>query len=278
MHRNARPWGIVALLSLVGSLVAVSPARAQESSQDDATLDVTEPDYALVNLPTTLRLPVRGSNFHLSHRFNENLRRDSFGDVVGNLFGLDEGANIALEFRYGVVRHLQAVVERTSLGRTIQFSAKYDALHQHSSDRSTPLSVSALVSVEGDDNFGGDYAPAVGVILSRTFAERLALYGMPVFVANTGTGGGVRRNTGFVGTGVSVRVLSTVYLVGEVSPRIGGLTVGDAEFAFAIEKRVGGHTFALTFANGAATTYRQLARGGVPQGLYLGFNLNRRFF
>ncbi len=56
-----------------------------------------------------------------------------------------------------------------------------------------------------------------------------------------------------------------------------GYTPGDAEFAFAFEKRVGAHTFSLTFANTSATTYGQLARGGNPESLYLGFNLARKF-
>jgi hypothetical protein len=274
MHRNTLTLRAIGL-SLIGTLLTVVPAHAQEPPQDDATLDLAEPDFALVNLPTTLRLPAGRGNFHLSHRFNENLRHDSFADQASSLFGLDEGANIALEFRYGVVRHLQAIVQRTSLSRTIQFSAKYDAWHQ---GHSLPVSISGVVSVEGDNNFRQHYAPAVGAIVSRTIAGRLAAYVTPVFVANTSTGARSRRNTGFVGTGINVRVLSTVYVIGEVSPRIAGFVIGDPAFACAVEKRVGAHTFGLTLANGAATTYRQLSHGGVPQGLYLGFNLSRKFF
>ena len=274
MNRNGLKLRAIGF-SLIGILLAIVSAHAQEPPHDDATLDLAEPDFALVSLPTTLRLPARSGNFHLSHRFNENLRHDSFADQASSLFGLDEGANIALEFRYGVVRHLQAIAQRTSLSRTIQFSAKYDAWHR---SRSLPVSISGVVSVEGDDNFRQHYAPAVGAIVSRTIAGRLAAYVTPVLVANTSTGGQSRRNTGFVGAGVNVRVLPTVYLIGEVSPRIGGFVIGDAAFACAVEKRVGAHTFALTLANGAATTYRQLSHGGVPQGLYLGFNLSRKFF
>lgn len=275
MHRNAPKWRLLVLISFAGVLLAATPTRAQEPPDDDAVVDQAEPNYVLVNLPTTLRLPARAGNFHLSHRFNENLRQESFGNQASNLFGLDEGANIALEFRYGVVRHLQAVVQRTSVGRTVQFSTKYDAWHQRGS---MPLSISGLLSVEGDDNFREHYAPAVGAVVSRTLANRLALYAVPIFVANTATGGPARRNTGFVGIGVNARVLSTLYLVGEVSPRIAGFVIGDPEFALSVEKRVGGHTFALTFANGAQSTFRQLAHGGVPRGLYLGFNLSRKFF
>jgi len=275
MHRHVRTRNAVGLLFLIGILFAVTPAHAQEPAPDDRVLDPAEPDFVLVNLPTTLRLPARGGNFHLSHRFNENIRQDSFGDQVSSLFGLDEGANIALEFRYGIVRSLQAAVRRTNLSRTIQLSTKYDAWHQHGS---MPVSISALFSVEGDDNFRQHYAPAVGVVVSRTVAKRFAAYATPVFVANTSVGGALHRNTAFIGIGGSARVLSTTYVMGEVSPRIAGLAISDPAYALSLEKRVGRHIFALTVANGAQSTFRQLSHGGVPHGLYLGFNLGRKFF
>jgi uncharacterized beta barrel domain-containing protein DUF5777 len=260
-----------ALTILLGTFAA--PARAQ--SDDDAQLRPAEPDFVVINLPTTLPLPVKGGNFHLTHRFNENLRNDSFSDQLQNLFGLDNGANIGLEFRFGVAKHLEAVVQRTSISRTIQFSGKYDAWHQTTS---RPVSLSAIVSVEGDNNFRQDYAPALGVVVGHTIADRLALYATPFWVHNTQTGGVDNRDTGFLGLGGRLRFLETAYLVGEVTPRIGGLSIGDSEYAFGIEKRVGAHVFALTFANGASTTFRQLAHGGVPGALYLGFNLTRKFF
>ena len=121
-----------------------------------------------INLPTTLPLPARGMNFHLSHRFNEDLRNDSFGTQLSNVFGLDNGANIGLEFRYGVTKHLEAIVQRTSIGKTIQFSAKYDGWHQTAT---MPVAISAIVSIEGDNNFhntdGGNranFAPALGAV------------------------------------------------------------------------------------------------------------------
>jgi uncharacterized beta barrel domain-containing protein DUF5777 len=264
----------VLLFGLLSACV-VAPAYAQTPDEDDdARLRPAEPDFVVINLPTTLPLPVHGGNFHLTHRFNENLRNDPFSDQLGNVFGLDNGANIGLEFRFGVFRHLEAVVQRTSISKTIQFSAKYDGWHQ---TEAHPVALSAIVSVEGDNNFRQSYAPALGVVVSRTVADRLALYATPIWVHNTGTGN-VDGNTGYLGLGARLRVAETAYLVGEVSPRIGGYVIGDPEYAFAIEKRVGAHVFALTFANGASTTFRQLAHGGVPGGLYLGFNLTRKFF
>jgi hypothetical protein len=264
--------------SLAAAALAVlclaSPARAQDPD-DDAQLRPAEPDFVVVNLPTTLPLPVKGGNFHLTHRFNENLRNDSFSEQIQNLFGLDNGANIGLEFRFGIAKHLQAVVQRTSISKTIQFSGKYDAWHQTST---RPVSLSAIVAVEGDNNFRRSYAPSLGVVVGRTVSDRLALYATPMWVHNTGVGTLDTENTGFLGLGGRARILVSTYLVGEVTPRIGGFVIGDPEYAFGIEKRVGAHVFALTFANGASTTFRQIAHGGVPSALYFGFNLTRKFY
>jgi len=261
---------------------ASNAAQAPASDDDDAKLRPAEPDFVTINLPTTLPLPAHGMNFHLTHRFNEDLRGDSIGTQFSNAFGLDNGANIGLEFRYGVMKHLEAIVQRTSIGRTIQFSAKYDGWHQTAT---MPLGVSAIVSIEGDNNFhntdGGaqaNFAPALGAVVSRTVADRLAIYLSPTWVHNTSTGSTTTSDTGFIGIGGRARLGSSTYFVVEGAPRLGGLVIGDAQYAFAIEKRVGAHVFSLTFSNGAGTTFRQIAHGGVPERLNLGFNLTRKFY
>jgi hypothetical protein len=175
----------------------------------------------------------------------------------------------------GVARGLQAVVHRATLDKTFQFHAKYDAVRQRDA---SPLGVSALVSVEGADNFTERLAPALGAIVSHTVGDRLAVYAVPLWVHNTGPIGGDTRDTGYFGLGGRVRVSATVYLLGEVSPRIGGFTPGHPSFGFGIEKRAGGHLFQLNFSNSLGTTFGQTARGGTPETLYLGFNLARKFF
>lgn len=261
---------------------APAPAPAAPSDDDDAKLRPMEPDFVTINLPTTLPLPAHAMNFHLSHRFNEDLRNDSFGTQLSNVFGLDNGANIGLEFRYGVMKHLEAIVLRTSLGKTIQFTAKYDGWHQTAT---RPVGLSAIVSIEGDNNFhntdGGsraNFAPALGAVVSRTIADRLALYATPMWVHNTATGSGTTSDTGFLGLGGRVRLGTGTFFVLDGAPRIGGLAIGTAQYAFAIEERVGLHVFSLVFGNGAGTTFRQMAHGGVPEHLTLGFNLTRKFY
>ena len=55
---------------------------ALADDDDDAKLRPLEPDYTLVNLPTTLPLPRHAGNFHLTHRFNENLARGQLRDAA----------------------------------------------------------------------------------------------------------------------------------------------------------------------------------------------------
>jgi hypothetical protein len=270
-----------------GSTASTQPSSTTtaHASDDDERLDPAEPDFVVINLPTTLRLPRHKGDFHLTHRFEGNLRDGSFTDQLSNFFGVDVGASLGLEYRFGVMRHLQAIVLRTNRARAIQFSAKYDAWHQSDT---WPLSISGIVSIEGDNNFGANsgnapinYAPAVGVVISREIATQLALYATPYWVANTGIDLNATGNTGVIGLGFRVRFgpNSSTYFSAEVSPRIGGFVIGDPEYGFAIEKRVGAHFFALTFTNGTSNqTYRQIARGGVPRHLHLGFNLTRKFY
>lgn len=253
-----------------------TPPLAAADEDDDAVLRPLEPDFALINLPTTLPLPRHKSNFRLTHRFNGNLRNGSFTTQAGNLFGLDEGATVGFEYRFAIVKHVELAAYRSTFNRTTQFYGKYDALHQSAS---TPLGVSAIVSVEGTNNFRAEHAPALGATVSRDIANIAAVYAVPMWVHNSAAATGVVHDTFIVGLGTSVRVLPTLFVIGEVTPRAAGYATGDPEYGFGIAKRVGGHVFDLTFTNTTqGTTFAQLARGGFPGNLFLGFNLARKFF
>lgn len=267
----------VAIVSSAVLMMAASgTARAQASdSDDDARLRPAEPDFSVINLPTTLPLPEHHGVFHLTHRFSGNLMQGTFGDQASNLFGLDQGAVVGLEYTFGVIRHLQATVYRTSFDKTFQFSAKYDAIQQSDT---RPLGISGIVSIEGANNFKRDYAPSLGLVVSRSIADRLALYATPIWSHNTAALLGTTRDTFFVGVGARLRILNAVYAVGEVSPRVSGYKPDDPEYGYGLEARVGGHVFMLTFTNLQGSTYAQIARGGTPSSLYLGFNLTRKFF
>ena len=271
--------------------VGLTPAPA--SAQTAPPRQPIEPDVTLVNLPTTLSLPAHKFNFRLTHRFQANLRRGTFGQNLSNLFGLDSGAIIALELRYAPIQRVQVIVSRTNFDKTFQFAARYDVVRQGGR---RPVSLSAFLPIEGTNNFTlgeaeaghdehehgagghGHRSPSIGVVVSRTVSDRLALYATPVFVHHTLTLAGEHGNASFVGLGGRLRLRRTVYVVFEGAPRTSGESRGDAEFGFGIEKRVGGHMFQLTFTNSLGTTFGQLVNGGTPHAIYMGFNLSRKFF
>jgi hypothetical protein len=87
------------------------------------------------------------------------------------------------------------------------------------------------------------------------------------------------NDTFMIGVGTRIRVRPTVYLVGEIVPRVTGNDDGVNQASFGIEKRAGGHVFQLNFSNGLGTTMGQIARGGGSNDeWYLGFNISRKFF
>ena len=157
-------------------------SAATQEPDDDRLPSATEPDYRLVNLATTLRLPSHRMSFELTHRFDSNLMQGTFAENASNLFGLDQGAAIGLELRYAIARHVEVVFYRTNLEKTIQLSSKIDLVHQHAG---TPFGVSALLSIEGTNNFHTNYQPGVSIVVSRAVATRLALYVEPTWVNRT---------------------------------------------------------------------------------------------
>jgi len=269
---------------------APPPAPVAQPDDDPAAVDPAEPDYVVVNLPTTLRLPTWKGNFRLTHRFAGNLMNGSFSYQLSNLFGMDQGAIIGFEYRIGLPKGIEAAAFRTSFDKTIQFYTKWDGVRQRGK---MPVAISPVVSIEGVDNFQAQYAMAYGASISRSMFKHLAIYATPFFVTNTAANlepightheagasddSHVHRDTFYVGLGGRARILPTVYVTGEFTPRVDGYAPNDVEYGFGLEKRVGQHVFSITFTNTFGTTFSQLARGGTANSLYLGFNLARKFF
>jgi hypothetical protein len=256
--------------------LAQSPAPSTDDPDRD--INVSQPDFTLVALPTTLRLPKFRSSFRVTHRFIRPLGAGDFGDLANDFFGLDSGAQIGLEYRFGVWSGLQAGIHRTS-DRTIEFFGDYNVLRQTAE---MPVGMNVVASVDGTNNFRDDYTPAIGVALSRELGRHGAVYAEPMWAHHSNLAvnpaPGEDTDTFMVGLGARVRIRPTVYVVGEFTPRA-GYTPGVNQGSFGIEKRAGGHLFQLNFSNGFGTTMGQLARGGTASSdWYMGFNISRKFF
>jgi uncharacterized beta barrel domain-containing protein DUF5777 len=249
------------------------------AADEDLRISPAEPDFTLISLPASLRVPRFKSAFRVTHRFAQPLNA-SVGDVAGSLFGLDSGAQIGLEYRFGIVKNGEVGIHRTS-DRTIEFFSQYGIVRQTPSRR---VDVSVLVSVEGTNNFRDQYSPVLGAIVSRTFGERAALYVEPTWVHHANVQpamsvAGVPNDTLMVGLGGRLRIRPTVSIVTEFSPRASGFRPGVNHGGVAIEKRAGGHVFQLNVSDSLATTMGQIARGGpVGSDWHLGFNISRKFY
>lgn len=253
-------------------------SAAQQQRDPDRDRNLSQPDFTIVNLPTTLRLPRFKSAFRVTHRFARPLGEGDFGNLLENFFGFDSGAQIGLEYRFALVRGGQIGIHRVS-NRTIEFFGQYDLRQQRDG---SPIGVAVLATVDGTDNFRDRRSPALGVLLSRTLGQHGALYLEPIWVHNANPLPSVFTNdndTFMVGVGARLRIRPTVYLVGEVTPRVAGYDLATHQGSFGIEKRAGGHVFQLNFSNGFGTTMAQIARGGTgSDDWYIGFNISRKFF
>ena len=252
----------------------------------------------IVNTPTTLTLRRHKSYFRITHRFARDLRRGSFGQLAEELFSLDSGAVIGLEYRFGITDRVQAGVNRSILGKTIELFGRWDALRQQDG---RAFGLSATASIEGQNNLRLDPQPGVSATFSRLHGTRLALYATPTFIKDAHTPtlrvahgdheheagdehddadavpGEDKNNTAFVGLGMRLRVLETMSVVAEVSPRIYGYRPDRAAWNVGVEKLTRGHVMQINFGNSFGTTPGHLARGGSTHDIYLGFNMSRKF-
>jgi hypothetical protein len=270
------------LLAALGALAIALPVRAQQA------------DQTVINLSTTRPLKAHGSYFRLTHRFARDLGRGDFGQLAEDLFSLDNGAIIGLEYRYGITRNLQAGIHRTILGKTIVAMGRWDALAQDG----MPLGLSFTVGYEGQNNLRQDHQPSFAATASHVFGSRLAVYASPTYVHNAHTETLRELHEGhahdevnetddpdhsdsidtfFVGLAGRFKFLQTAYLVGEVAPRVSGYRPNRANWNVGVEKETHGHVLQLNFGNNFNTTPGQIARGGDRSQVFMGFNLSRRF-
>jgi Membrane bound beta barrel domain (DUF5777) len=291
---TSKHWMLAALLTLAVSAAAHAQATGTEPApeepkkneaatatrqEDDPDRDINfaQPDFTLAALPTTLRMPRHRSSFRVTHRFGRPLGEGDFGDLLEDLFGLDGGALIGLEYRFGLFRATQIGIHRTS-NRTIEFFAQRQIVSQGD----FPFNIDALGTIEGTNNFKDSYSPALGALISREVGQHAAFYVEPIWINNSNLEPKelVEDNDTFIiGLGTRVRIRPTVYLLLEAAPRVAGFDPDVTHISFGVEKRAGGHLFQLNFSNSFGTTLAQIARGGGSNDdWYLGFNISRKFF
>jgi hypothetical protein len=271
---------------------SVAGSEVPPSYDTDLDVDPSEPDFTVVDMPTSARLPRHRLAFRLTHRFARALGDGDFGNLASDLFGFDSGAQVGLGLRFGLFRGTQLGIYRTS-DRTILLHAQQGLLREGRS----PLGLSLVGGVEGLDNFGLSegasvqlhrFSPSAGLLVSRRLGSHGAVYAEPQWVGNTRlvpSAPGRDDGTFLLSLGARLRVTRSMSLLGEVHPRVAGyagdLGSGDARplTAFGVEWTVGGHAFQLNVSNALGTTPAQVARGAQgADGWFVGFNLSRKFY
>jgi hypothetical protein len=285
-------------------LASAIPTAAEDPPRQRDTSSQANPEIELnlIALPTTLSIRKHHGYFRLTHRFSRDLTLGDFGDLANDLFALDNGAVIGLEYRFAVEDNIHVGIHRSTLNKTLQLFSRWDAVRQ---DHGLPFGLSGFASFEALDNLQDGHQPGIGGVVSRTWGNVLALYASPTFVYGTfdadriaealighdhdhktaGTAPDTQddedhsghKATFYVGLGGRLRVRPSVFVVGEYTPRITGHDPGDAMWGVAIEKLTRGHTLQVNITNSFATTPGQIARGGLPGVIYLGFNVTRKF-
>jgi hypothetical protein len=266
---------------MIGGLLAVLlAASAAATPPDERDVDPVEPDFTVITLPTTLRLPRHALAFRITHRFARGLGQGDFGDLLADFFGFDGGAQIGLELRFSPFTGNQLGIYRTS-DRTISFFGQQELLRQGD----FPLGLALLASVEGLDNFRETRSPRVGLVASRRLGSRGAVYLVPAWIGNvrpeSDPGPGDDASL-VLGLGTRLRLGEAYAVVAEVHPRVAGYQGhpnGAMLASFAFERRVGGHAFQINVSNDLGTTPAQVARGRLGlDDWYIGFNISRKFY
>lgn len=273
---------------MLGELTVVSGSESDDSQtlddqSDDRAVDILEPDFQLVTLPTTLRIPHKRFAFRLTHRFSRPLDAGpGYGNLLEDFFGFDSPAFIGLELRYGVAPGTQVTVYRNN-NRNIQLSGKYNVLRSNSADG---LGLDAYVSIEGMNNFRQGYSPVFGMIVSKRVADRATLYAQPMWIGNTNklllhpepNFRSDSKNALLAGLGARLRVRGSTNVVVESAPRVAGFANGQHQLSFAVEKVLGGHVFQVNVSNGLGSSPVQIAGGATGNDWFIGFNIARRFY
>jgi hypothetical protein len=297
----------------VAQVSTAEPAKDQTpvvaKSRSEASAHPSEPyDYHLINVPTPKRVRRHSVNLNFTHRFSEPINDQG----PGEFFGLDGLSVSSLGVSYGITDSLyfnfnrSPICDRLAYCKTIEMGFGYHLLDERGR---SPIALSAYSSVEGADNFSENYTFNIQTMIARSVTQYVNLFFSPAVHINSNSNGRFNARapaqaaslelgqyTGSFGFGANVRFRPTTSFLFEYTPRVGfklgriepadlsGTTFrnhSEAEIGFGVEKRIGRHSFALTFSNTQTTTtsrYNSSNQALEPSKFIIGFNLYRRLF
>lgn len=225
-----------------------------------------------LSLDTPTLLEQGDGTFTIRHRF--------YGEVddVDNFFGMDSGANIMLQLRYVLWKHLFVKAEHTRLGseNVLGVGTAYDLNALALQAKVEWFSFKPGTSTKRKENIFANAA-----LKSPRFFDHLQL------TANVGyngyykqTGLGLGADLAFANFIPALTFTETIALLAEYYPvvdEIEGVTGKRDSYAFGVRFRTYAHHFELLLTNADALSPRSMMLGTDNSSLHFGFNINRKF-
>jgi Membrane bound beta barrel domain (DUF5777) len=232
----------------------------------------------LIDVATPFTVGRRRFELLFTHRFDQAINQ---GANAHNLWGLDSGADVGIGFTYGLLRHLDLSVYRSSFQEDFELAGKLQVLGQSAH---TPLSAAVRAGADllGRVGIKDPHRAFAQLLLARNLAAGWNVFASPSWVHDTP----LLRNAWNVPVGVTAPLPGKWQLDGEVIAANHALrdVPGASRLAWhaAFAKQIGWHRFQIVLGNSRATTVDQIIGGDFAGGftthdLRLGFNLVRYF-
>jgi hypothetical protein len=248
-----------------------------ESRQPQLERVTTAPIFYHIGAPADLK---RGQmEFQIQHRFLGPLNGDSLGDLLG----VDRGANINLGLSYAITNRLSTGVARARFNKIVTLNGTWEI----NTERESLWNMSLSGGVEGQDNFQRHYSPYLQLATTFDYG-RFRFLVDPTLVLNSRNDEEVEfkpnpvnpddNHTFSLGLGVDAMISRNLSAFGELVPRVvgfGGFGERNTALSGGIKIRTWGHVFTVGVSNSQTFTP---ARYAVNAGndFSLGFNIYRR--
>ncbi len=237
----------------------------------------TAPTIYHIGAPVDLN---RGQmEFQIQHRFLGPLNGDSLGDLLG----VDRGANVNLGLSYAVSNRLSAAATRARFNKIVTLGGTWEI----NTERESFWNMALSGGVEGQDNFQRHYSPYFRLATTFDYG-RFRLLIDPTLVLNSRNDEELEfrsdpinpdnNNTFSLGLGVDAMVTRNLSAFGEFVPRVagfGGFGERNTAVSGGIKIRTWGHVFTVGVSNSQSFTPARYAVN-VGNDFSLGFNIYRR--
>lgn len=240
----------------------------------------------ILALPTARAVRKGGFDFIIDHRSGSAIydkdSKQPFADMWNNFLGLDNGIQVGLGLRYGVIDNLDVGMYRAGSSRTdtYEFDARYQALHQD--DMGIDLAARAGVTWFSQPKAEDAHGFYGQLLATRLIANRILVSAGWLYHSNSTNNTKYNQDKKWStagAIGVEARLAAPVAIDAEMVSCVAGYCSKNPAFSAGVKYITSRHTFALVCGNtqyitadGYLTdTDRQWSK------LVIGFNITREY-